>query len=184
MASEQLVGVVLMGGQSKRMGTDKAFLISNNQFWYELALSILRKYCKKIYLSINQAQLSKLNCNTPYILDSINAQGPIEGLLSAHKIIQNDILVMACDMLYVQPSDIEKILVSYRHTPITTLYYNPVEQLIEPLLGIWTFTTLNHLALYYATNQRSLQNFLSLEKIALLDPSDPQNLLSKNFPTD
>ena len=53
---DTLVGVVISGGKSSRMGTDKSLLLWNNKPFYLHAAEILAPFCSEIYVSCNVSQ--------------------------------------------------------------------------------------------------------------------------------
>jgi len=52
MSEHYILGAILAGGQSKRMGKDKLFLELNNKKLIEHTLDKVKKYLKKIFLKI------------------------------------------------------------------------------------------------------------------------------------
>jgi len=54
MSEHNILGTILAGGQSKRMGYDKLFLELNNKKLIEHTLDKVKKYLKKIIIITNQ----------------------------------------------------------------------------------------------------------------------------------
>jgi molybdopterin-guanine dinucleotide biosynthesis protein A len=54
-------GVVLCGGQSSRMGTDKGLLLHQSITWVQQAISTLTQLNTPVLLSINEQQLIAYN---------------------------------------------------------------------------------------------------------------------------
>ena len=54
MSEHNILGAILAGGQSKRMGKDKLFLELNNKKLIEHTIDKVRKYLKEIIIITNQ----------------------------------------------------------------------------------------------------------------------------------
>jgi len=86
MSEYNILGAILAGGQSKRMGKDKLFLEFNNKKLIEHTIDKVKKYLKKVIIIINQDNefFSKNNLIT--VKDCIEGQlGPLVGILTAMK---------------------------------------------------------------------------------------------------
>jgi len=86
MSENNILGAILAGGQSKRMGKDKLFLEFNNKKLIEHTIDKVKKYLKKVIIITNQDNelFSKNNLTT--VKDCIEGQlGPLVGILTAMK---------------------------------------------------------------------------------------------------
>jgi len=86
MSEDNILGAILAGGQSKRMGKDKLFLEFNNKKLIEHTIDKVKKYLKKVIIITNQNNefFSKNNLTT--VKDTIEGQlGPLVGILTAMK---------------------------------------------------------------------------------------------------
>tara|TARA_B100001123_G_scaffold58560_1_gene63062 strand:+ start:19 stop:642 length:624 start_codon:yes stop_codon:yes gene_type:complete len=86
MSEHNILGAILAGGQSKRMGKDKLFLEVNNKKLIEYTIDKVKKYLKQLIVITNQKNefFSKNNLTT--VKDCIEGQlGPLVGILTAMK---------------------------------------------------------------------------------------------------
>jgi len=86
MSEHNILGAILAGGQSKRMGKDKIFLELNNKKLIEHTIDKVKKYLKEVIIITNQDNefFSKNNLTT--VKDCIEGQlGPLVGILTAMK---------------------------------------------------------------------------------------------------
>ena len=86
MSEHNILGAILAGGQSKRMGKDKLFLELNNKKLIEHTIDKVKKYLKKVIIITNQDNefFSKNNLTT--VKDCMGGQlGPLVGILTAMK---------------------------------------------------------------------------------------------------
>ena len=86
MSEDNILGAILAGGQSKRMGEDKLFLELNNKKLIEHTIDKVKKYLKKVIIITNQDNefFSKNNLTT--VKDCVEGQlGPLVGILTAMK---------------------------------------------------------------------------------------------------
>ena len=86
MSEDNILGAILAGGQSKRMGKDKLFLEFNNKKLITHTIDKVKKYLKKVIIITNQDNefFSKNNLTT--VQDCIEGQlGPLVGILTAMK---------------------------------------------------------------------------------------------------
>src|SRR6267142_1806341 len=102
----KMIGVVLCGGKSLRMGRDKGLLVSGNgNVWAEIMKEKLSQISLRSVLSINSSQkenyLQYFN-GKDLVVDSpeVDGQSPVIGLINKHlKYPDHDLLVLACDMI-------------------------------------------------------------------------------------
>ncbi len=103
---ERVTGIVIAGGRSLRMGTDKALV--------ELAGKPLAAWVLDALRSVTDDQLIVTRrktghglspFNVPVVVDRLEARGPLTGLHAGLKAAESDLcLVVACDMPLVRES--------------------------------------------------------------------------------
>ncbi len=86
MSEDNILGAVLAGGQSKRMGKDKLFLELNNKKLIEHTIDKVKKYLRKLIIITNQDNEFFSKNNLTIVKDCIEGQlGPLVGILTAMK---------------------------------------------------------------------------------------------------
>jgi len=117
MSEDNILGAILAGGQSKRMGKDKLFLEFNNKKLIEHTIDKVKKYLKKVIIITNQDNefFSKNNLTT--VKDCIEGQlGPLVGILTAMKWAKENlskcswIATFPCDTPFFPESIIESFI--------------------------------------------------------------------------
>jgi len=86
MSEHNILGAILAGGQSKRMGKDKIFLELNNKKLIEHTIDKVKKYLKDIIIITNKDNEFFFKNNLTTVKDCIEGQlGPLVGILTAMK---------------------------------------------------------------------------------------------------
>ena len=84
MSEHNILGAILAGGQSKRMGKDKLFLELNNKKLIEHTIDKVKKYLKQVIIITNQKNEFFFEKNLTTVEDCIEGQlGPLVGILTA-----------------------------------------------------------------------------------------------------
>ncbi|TGK79151.1 molybdenum cofactor guanylyltransferase [Leptospira noumeaensis] len=147
--------VILAGGQSVRMGEDKAFIpIGKNSNFLTQLLNKLNEIDGSIYISLRNEQLEiykPYTKETTLILDKdLPVEGPLKGILSSYlhlkekKHLGDFIFFLPIDIPYVEEKTIQRLLETYDSNPkpISGLFYTQ-ESALEPLCGIYSKITLS-----------------------------------------
>ena len=117
MSEHNILGAILAGGKSKRMGKDKLFLELNNKMLIEHTINKVEKYLKDIIIITNQKNeyFSKKNLTT--VQDCIEGQlGPLVGILTAMKWAKENlkecswIATFPCDTPFFPETIIKKFI--------------------------------------------------------------------------
>lgn len=148
--STKAQGVVLCGGKSSRMGSDKGLMKAEQLTWSESALTKLSLLRIPVTVSINNDQRSLYEkVFSPNILvpDALNIGGPLNGILSVHLQYPGyDLLVLACDLVKLDPMLVRRLFDEYRiHGNRYDYYVYSTRQGLEPLCGIYTSQALKGL---------------------------------------
>ncbi|MEM6763836.1 MAG: molybdenum cofactor guanylyltransferase [Bacteroidota bacterium] len=181
--SSSLAGLVLMGGKSKRMGQDKAFLPYKGKPLYELAYEKLATICEQVYLSVQEAQVPKLTSAYPYLVDTPTYEGPMGGLISTLTHLRTSLMVLAVDVPLLPPSLLQQTCHERDSHQLATLWYNEEAVRWEPLVGIWEYEALATLTHFYEQGGRSFQLFLQAHEIKKLLISDTSAFKNVNEPS-
>ena len=98
--------VILCGGKSSRMGTDKALLPFGDYCLIEFLVNKFKPYFSKIYLSVQQkGDYAHLNLSVTEIPDIYLNSGPLAGIFSSLSLINEDCaFIMSVDTPFVEPS--------------------------------------------------------------------------------
>jgi len=125
-----ITGIILAGGKSSRMGTDKCFLKTNNQTFLEKTIKIIEAFTTNILISGENKKFKHLGYDI--ITDEYKDCGPIGGIFSALKYSKSEVNIIApCDMPYLN-ADLFKFLISKldNYDAVVPIFKDKVEPLI------------------------------------------------------
>ncbi|HEV3224482.1 MAG TPA: molybdenum cofactor guanylyltransferase [Puia sp.] len=139
-----MLGIVLCGGTSSRMGRDKGLLLSTNGTWAKKMLNNLRELGITSALSVNSNQFEQYATEftkTELIVDSdlILLKGPLAAVLSVHaKYPLEDLFVTACDMPLMDTIVLKELFNNYLKDSGKACFVFTNEGEPEPLCGIYS----------------------------------------------
>jgi molybdenum cofactor guanylyltransferase len=153
-----MIGVILCGGQSSRMGTDKGLLKLHANTWAQTAVAKLAELQLPVVISVNRnqyAEYATIFSPQQLITDNeiLQIKGPLWGLLSVHlQYPVEDLLLLACDMPLMETSLLKELISIYnQQTSDAFVYTNDGEP--EPLCGIYKASGLKKILHLYQSNQ-------------------------------
>lgn len=160
-------GLILVGGRSTRMGSDKSQLQYYGKPQWQYLYELLLPFCQHTFLSCRQNQ-KEFFTTEQRLIDPYEA-GPLGGILSAFEQRPNEAwLVIACDMPFVNTQTIDFLIRNRKTTQVATSFQNPETQLPEPLLTIWESTAYPFIREGFQKGQRSPLRILQNTDIHLL----------------
>ena len=137
-----MLGIILCGGQSSRMGSDKGLLKLEANTWAQTAIDKMTTLNIPVKISVNSKQYNDYAAvfpSTDLVTDdaTLSLKGPLLGVLSSHlKFPDEDLFILACDMPLMEPSLLNKIYTQYQQEPSFDAYVFTNEEEPEPLCGI------------------------------------------------
>jgi len=109
-------GIVLCGGQSKRMGTPKAWLPIAGQFMLPRVVRLLCEVVTPIVVVAAKGQvLPPLPTNVRIVFDEIEDRGPLQGLAAGLAALSGDVdaaFVSSCDVPLLKPAFVRRLIES------------------------------------------------------------------------
>ncbi len=175
------VAVIIAGGKSSRMGTDKALLpfrgfSSLTEYQYQR----LSKIFSKVYIS---AKDNKFDFEADIIKDVNNVSSPLVALVSIFGILDIDeVFVLSVDAPFVHEKVIKQIYEANRKTADAIVAQS--QNGLEPLCAIYKRSFLKKAKIAVRKNEHRLQSLfkeLEVEKVFFEEESFFMNL---NYPQD
>ncbi len=182
----KLYGLVLSGGKSTRMGTDKGLIEYHGRPQREHLYGLLNEACDATYISLREDQEVKTPFGFATIADEDVFRGPFNGILSAHNKHPGVAwLVLACDLPLI---DLEAIvqLVSERDPKKYATTFSATENpLPEPVCAIWEPQALQKAIAYLeAGNGTCPRKFLINNDTKLVFPKNKNAIVNTNSKED
>ena len=171
MTTPALFGLVLAGGASTRMRTDKAALQYHGQPQLHWAFELVSKFCAASFVSVRPEQRDDAaRAGHPQIVDRQPGIGPIAGI-SAALLEQPKAawLVLACDLPFLTERTLQYLIAHRDPQKIATAYRSSHDGLPEPLCAIWEPAAREPLLAYIASGKQCPRKFLINSDTALLD---------------
>jgi molybdopterin-guanine dinucleotide biosynthesis protein A len=171
-----LNALILIGGKSSRMGTDKSLLDYHGKPQREYLFDLAKKYCSEVCFSCRAEQ--QFSENT--IIDKYEL-GPMGGILSAFYFNPNSAwLVVACDLPLIDKNSFE-VLVNHRNKDkIATAFMNPETNAPDPLFTIYEPKVFHLLNKYVETGNKSPKVFLQNNDTEIILSVNPRMLTNVN----
>jgi len=108
---ERATAIIMAGGDSRRMGTDKSMLPIKDKSMIETICEQLRGTFGQILISANNVERYAF-LGLPIIKDKISGQGPLMGIASALGFSENEAnFVTSCDIPHIEMSFVRRMLV-------------------------------------------------------------------------
>jgi molybdopterin-guanine dinucleotide biosynthesis protein A len=180
--SPEIYGLVLVGGESRRMGSDKALLSYDGKATQlERTAALLQSVCPRVFISQREEQPFPTPEGTEAIYDRVEeARGPLRGILSAMQAHPDaHWLVLACDLPNLTRAVLEKLIATFNEAeaPELTAYKSSHDDLPEPLCAIYpSGSDAGLLALAQELGKSCPRKLLIIKEAALVDQDDPRSL--------
>jgi len=108
-SKEKFTGVIMAGGKSSRMGSDKGLLPFRGKLLIQYSIDLLKSFCSELLISTQNEEYAQFGI--PLVKDEIPDCGPIGGIHSALKASKNNYIVaIGCDMPFVTTSTIQLLM--------------------------------------------------------------------------
>jgi len=135
-----LRGLVLAGGLSQRMQTDKGRLRygPTGREQREVAAGLLAEVCEEVFVSCRAEQAAELPAGLQPLPDTFLGLGPLGGILSAFRHDPNAAwLVLACDLPFLTAGVLRELVAGRRPARLATAFQSPGNEFPEPLITIF-----------------------------------------------
>jgi molybdopterin-guanine dinucleotide biosynthesis protein A len=179
-----LCGLVLAGGRSSRMGSDKALMQYHTDNQLLRTAALLQQHCREVFISCREEQAETYRpFGIPLITDTYLGAGPSGGLLSAQKIRPDAAwVVAACDLPFLDEPIIRHLCSQRNPFRFATAFRNPESGRLEPLCACYEPKSRCRLLLRHLDGDNSLSVFLNESRINVLIPKDSAALKNINDP--
>ncbi len=181
-SADKIYGLVLSGGKSTRMGTDKGLITYHGIPQRDYLYQLLEKICDKTFMSIRNEQATEISTTFNTILDEDIFRGPFNGILSAHnKYPDVAWLVLACDLPLIDEKSLRELIKVRMGSAYATAFAQKENPLPEPLCAIWEPQALKAAATYLEEGNGSCpRKFLINNNTHLVFPANAQVLMNAN----
>ena len=131
-------GLLLVGGKSSRMGSDKYELILRDGLTQkQRGLKLLSSVCDQVFISTSED-----TGDSGTITDAFGSVGPLGAIASAQKADPNSAwLILACDLPLLEEEHLKTLIKNRNDSCKATYFSSATDQLPEPLCAIWEPTS-------------------------------------------
>ncbi|KAF0091114.1 MAG: molybdopterin-guanine dinucleotide biosynthesis protein A [Fusobacteria bacterium] len=176
--NKEITAIILAGGKSKRMGSDKSLLKLGGKTLIEHVVDAVRPYVNSVLIVTNNEEKYHFINNVSYVPDIEENQGPFIGLISGIKSIDTKwCFVTSCDMPLLDGGIIDflwKRKNGYIVSPVSINGY-------EPLISLYSKDILSYAEDQMSDNMRSINRFIAtMEKLGYVEKIE-KHILQDRF---
>ncbi|MGD0962147.1 MAG: molybdenum cofactor guanylyltransferase MobA [Methylomonas sp.] len=183
-AQNKISGVVLAGGQGRRMRRqDKGLLQFKGQALVSYALNALAPLTDELMISANRNQEIYRQFGYPVLADSAQTfDGPLAGILAAMRFASHPLLLVCpCDSPYIQTRYLQRLLTAIN--PETDLSYADDGLRIHPVFMAVKINLRENLNDFLENGDRKIQTWIRGRQSVPVDFSDaPEIFANINTP--
>ncbi len=174
--------IILAGGKSSRMGTDKALLNFNNKTFVQTLYDNLNGICKEVIISSNNPKIKIQGAKT--ITDEITNIGPTGGLYTCLKQIKTDsAFIVTVDTPFVSAKLLSEIYSQIADYDVVIIKQN---NKIHPLIGVYHKNIIKLLETEISEKKYKVMKMVekTKHKIILVNKKYKDELFNINNPED
>ncbi|MEM1438521.1 MAG: molybdenum cofactor guanylyltransferase [Pseudomonadota bacterium] len=188
MAERPLLALILAGGESRRMGSDKAAVLVDGQTMLARTASLAAEISEAAWVSVRAtADSDALRRQWPLIEDAPEGQGPLAGILAALRHRDHaDWLVLACDLPCLDSATLAALKDAAADHPDAPAVAMRSERdgTPEPLCAIWRPAMRARIEAQLAEDRRCARRCLLDAAVPLVDAVTRGALTNMNAPED
>jgi len=184
-ANRPLLGLVLTGGKSTRMGRDKAALAYHGEAESSRVFGLLHEFCPEVFIScrIDQADLPGRR-GLPQIHDVLPGRGPLSGILAAFEARPDATwLVVACDLPRLDRTVVAALVAGRNPFKVATAFQGH-EGFPEPLCALYEPKARPRLLQFLAAGYDCPRKMLINSPVQVLKPLAGDPLVNANTPDE
>jgi molybdopterin-guanine dinucleotide biosynthesis protein A len=184
--NEPVYGLVLAGGQSKRMGQDKALLRVDGETQLSRAVQLLTPLVDRVFVSTRTDQRDEPERKKfEQIVDRYEDLGPLAGIMSAIESFPEVAwLVLACDLPHVDEKAIRHLLDKYSPDHPFTAYKSSHDGLPEPLCALYAENCMPIIRTFVDDGIICPRKIMIRSDTYLIEQANPASLDNINTPED
>ena len=184
--NEQIYGLVLAGGKSRRMGRDKALLENEGRSQLAHVVDLLGGVAERVYVSARADQADEPErARHQQIVDRYEDMGPVAGILSAMD-EHPDVawLVVACDLPNIDAATLAFLVAHRSESQAFTAFRSTHDGLPEPLCAIYRPGSASIIRQFVEEGIVCPRKMLIRSDTRLLEQPNPAALDNVNTPAD
>jgi molybdenum cofactor guanylyltransferase len=179
--------IVLAGGNSTRMGRDKALIEIGDRPLIQRITDVAIASTDRVFITTSwpERYCDRVAPSCQFVHDRLN-QGPLVAFAQTLPQVQTDwILLLSCDLPNINTTTLQTWIKYLPTLPESTIAYLPQsEKGWEPLCGFYHRQGRESLKQFVAQGGRSFQRWLQTQVVEVLEVSDRQVLFNCNTPED
>jgi len=164
---EDCTAIIMAGGDSQRMGRDKANVVLDGQTLLQSVITTMQQLFPQVIVSVRQP---RAGIDLPQVCDDEPNGGPLAGLAaSLGQITTPWAFMVACDMPFVVPEVVE-LLAGYRlrHQAVVPIVHGHP----QPLAAFYAASCLAPLRASLAAQQKGLRGVLKQLDVRYVDEAE------------
>lgn len=182
MICKKLTGVVLAGGLSSRMGTDKALLCYHKMSQLDYVADVLRYFCTEVVVAGRQRQ----GYSYTFLPNdhTLAYGGPMNGLITAMRYAQGPVLLVGVDYPFLDRDAIQYLMKERDTSVLASVFYQAHDEVYESVIGIYEPAILSHLLSAMDNAVYGLQAILKQVPAKKIIPLNPRWIYSVDTPEE
>ena len=178
----RIKGLVLAGGESMRMGTDKGGIEYHGKPQKEYAADLLNEFCNETFLSMKSDSGQE---KFTVIEDTFSGLGPYGGILSAFRHDPNVAwLTVATDIPLLDAGGVAALVSKRNPSKYATCFHNPETDFPEPLFTLWEPRAYPRLLTFLSQGYTCPRKVLINSDVEKITVENPEILFNANTPDE
>ena len=180
------VGVVLNGGRSERMGTNKANLVLEGKTLLESSALKLKEASASSIFIVGNASIEEFEIEVTVVEDRWPNEGPLGGILTALQFLQGTdlpVMIVACDFPELDTEEIRN-LVKHAYLNKDSIIVPSVGEINQWMHACWPTSSAEHLSKSFLSGERAPHRAVTGYEIVVLDRKKESAYFDVDTPED
>jgi len=166
---EKATAIIMAGGGSRRMGTDKSMLPVEGRPIIERTCRRLAACFEQVLISANEVEKFAF-LGFEIVPDNVPGQGPLMGIASALEASVNEInFIVACDIPDIEPGNIRRILSEAADGDADIIVPAIGNGMYEPLFAVYRKSVLEAMNKVLSSGGRKISDVFDLCRVRKVD---------------
>jgi molybdopterin-guanine dinucleotide biosynthesis protein A len=166
---KKATAIIMAGGSSRRMGTDKSMLLINGRPIIENIYEQLRGCFEQILISADDVDKFAF-LGLEVVPDKVPEQGPLMGIASALEASANELnFVVACDIPHINLEYVRRMLAEAVSSKADIVVPKTGNQRYEPLFAIYRKSSLKAIYKVLSSKGRKISDVFALCKVKYVE---------------